>query len=155
MNMPLDCPICTLYRDINNRNQHEIYRDDLWVLRHHPAQEPPMRWLLLDSLLYCNSLIDLFSEAKNWSLAVQDASILVKKITQCDRVYTIAFGEGAQHLHLHLIPRFISNPNTKAWSVADHYRSVDSGESSPVFEEQLQNFVVNARQIMGKLLNYS
>ena len=79
----------------------------------------------------------------------------VEKITQCDRVYTIAFGEGAQHLHLHLIPRFIANPSTKGWSVADHYRSVDSGESSPVSEEQLQDFVVNARQIKGTLLNYS
>ena len=79
----------------------------------------------------------------------------MKKITQCDRVYTIAFGEEAQHLHLHLIPRFIANPGTKAWSVADYYRSVYPGESSPVFEEQLQDFVVNARQIKGTLLNYS
>ena len=156
MTMPLDCPICALHRDINNRNKYEIYRDDLWVLRHHPAPAPLMGWLLLDSLRHCPGPIDFsIEEAKNWGLAVQDASILVKKITQCDRVYTIAFGEGAQHLHLHLIPRFIANPSTKAWSVADHYRSVDSGESSPVLEEQLQNFVVNARQIKGTLLNYS
>ena len=156
MTIPLDCPICALHRDINNRNKYEIYRDDLWVLRHHPAPAPLMGWLLLDSLRHCPGPIDFsIEEAKNWGLAVQDASILVKKITQCDRVYTIAFGEGAQHLHLHLIPRFIANPNTKAWSVADHYRSVDSGESSPVFEEQLQDFVVNARQIKGTLLNYS
>ena len=156
MTMHLDCPICALHSDINNRNKYEIYRDDLWVLRHHPAPAPLMGWLLLDSLRHCPGPIDFsIDEAKNWGLAVQDASILVKKITKCDRVYTIAFGEGAQHLHLHLIPRFIANPNTKAWSVADHYRSVDSDESSPVCEEQLQNFVVNARQIKGTLLNYS
>ena len=76
----------------------------------------------------------------------------MKKITQCDRVYIIAFGEGAQHLHLHLIPRFIANPNTKAWSVADHYRSVDSGESSPVFEEQLQNFCSECSTNQGNII---
>ena len=154
--MPLNCPICDLHRDIDYCHQYEIYRDNLWVLRHHPAPAPLLGWLLLDSLRHCPGPIDFsVDEANNWGLAVQDASNLVRRLTQCDRVYTIAFGEGAQHLHLHLIPRFVANPNTKAWSVADHYRSVDYGESLPVFEEQLQNFVVNARQIKGTLLNYS
>ena len=154
--MTLICPICDLHRDIDQQKKYEIYRDDLWVLRHHPAPSPLLGWLLLDSLRHCPGPIDFsIEEAKNWGLAVQDASILVKKLTQCDRVYAIAFGEGAQHLHLHLIPRFVGNPNTTAWSVADHYRYVDSGKSLPVFEEQLQNFVVNARQIKGTLLNYS
>ncbi len=78
--MPLDCPICALHRDINNRNKYEIYRDGLWVLRHHPAPAPLMGWLLLDSLRHCAGPIDFsIEEAKNWGLAVQDASILVKK----------------------------------------------------------------------------
>ncbi len=39
---------------------------------------------------HCPGPIDFsIEEAKNWGLAVQDASILVKKITQCDRVYTM------------------------------------------------------------------
>ena len=94
--MPLDCPICALHRDINNRKKYEIYRDDLWVLCHHPAEAPLMGWLLLDSLRHCPDPIDFtIEEAKNWGLAVQDASIFVKKITQCDRIYTIAFGGGS------------------------------------------------------------
>ena len=153
--MPLNCPICDLHRDIDYCHQYEIYRDNLWVLRHHPAPAPLLGWLLLDSLRHCPGPIDFsVDEANNWGLAVQDASNLVRRLTQCDRVYTIAFGEGAQHLHLHLIPRFVANPNTKAWSVADHYRSVDSGETLPVIEEQLKDFVMNARQIKGTLLNY-
>ena len=154
--MPLNCPICDLHRDIDYCHQYEIYRDNLWVLRHHPAPAPLLGWLLLDSLRHCPGPIDFsVDEANNWGLAVQDASNLVRRLTQCDRVYTIAFGEGAQHLHLHLIPRFVANPNTKAWSVADHYRSVDSGETLPVIDEQLKDFVMNARQIKGTLLNYS
>ena len=153
--MTLNCPICDLHRDIDYCHQYEIYRDNLWVLRHHPAPAPLLGWLLLDSLRHCPGPIDFsVDEANNWGLAVQDASNLVRRLTQCDRVYTIAFGEGAQHLHLHLIPRFVANPNTKAWSVADHYRSVDSGETLPVIEEQLKDFVMNARQIKGTLLNY-
>jgi diadenosine tetraphosphate (Ap4A) HIT family hydrolase len=54
---------------------------------------------------------------------VRHASQLVQQITGCERVYAIAFGEGAPHLHLHLIPRHVSNPLTAAWSVADLYRA--------------------------------
>ena len=62
--------------------------------------------------------------------AVQQASQLVRDLTVCDRVYAIAFGEGAQHLHLHLIPRFVADPQTTAWCVADFYRAVAHGDAS-------------------------
>ena len=113
--MTLICPICDLHRDIDQQKKYEIYRDDLWVLRHHPAPAPLLGWLLLDSLRHCSGPIDFSAnESSNWGIAVRDACTLIKQLTQCDRVYTIAFGEGAQHLHLHLIPRLISNPATKA-----------------------------------------
>jgi diadenosine tetraphosphate (Ap4A) HIT family hydrolase len=112
--------------------------------------------LLLDSLRHCSGPIDFSTkEAANWGSAVQDASTLVKELTQCDRVYAIAFGEGAQHLHLHLIPRFIANPATKAWSVADHYRSIDSDQSRQVPQDHLNDFVIKARRIKGTILRYS
>ena len=38
--MTLICPICDLHRDIDQQKKYEIYRDDLWVLRHHPAPAP-------------------------------------------------------------------------------------------------------------------
>ena len=62
------------------------------------------------------------AEASDWGRAVRDASDLVKQISGCERVYAIAFGEGAQHLHPHLIPRHLNEPASKAWAVADLYR---------------------------------
>ena len=79
----------------------------------------------------------------------------MKQLTQCDRVYAIAFGERAQHFHLHLIPRFIANPATKAWSAADHYRSIDSDQSRQVSQDHLNDFVIKARDIKGTVLRYS
>ena len=106
--------------------------------------------MLLDSLRHCSGPIDFSTkEAANWGSAVQDSSALVKELTQCDRVYAIAFGEGAQHLHLHLIPRFIANPATKAWSVADHYWSINSDQSRQVSHDQLNEFVIKAREVNG------
>ena len=52
-------------------------------------------------------------EASDWGSAVRDASDLVKQITGCERVFAIAIGEVAQHLHLHLIPRHLNEPAPK------------------------------------------
>ena len=154
--MTINCPICDLHHDVGQQQKYEIYRDDLWVLRHHPSPSPLVGWLLLDSLRHCSGPIDFsVNEASNWGLAVQDACSLVKQLTKCDRVYSIAFGEGAQHLHLHLIPRLIVNPATKAWSVADHYRSVESNETKQVSDDYVNEFVFKARQLKGTALDYS
>ena len=123
------CGICRLHQDQLSRERYEITRSQLWVLRHHPDPAPLPGWLLLDSLRHCGGPLEFDPpEAETWGLVVRDASQLVQKITGCDRVYAIAFGEGAQHLHLHLIPRFLEQPTTKAWSVADLYRAIASGD---------------------------
>jgi diadenosine tetraphosphate (Ap4A) HIT family hydrolase len=60
-------------------------------------------------------------------------------------VYAIAFGEGAPHLHVHLIPRFGVDPGTAAWSVADHYRAVAAGERAAAPSERVAALVARAR----------
>ena len=144
------CSICHLHQDPPSRERYEISRTDLWVLRHHPDPAPLPGWLLLDSLRHCGGPLAFEPrEAESWGLAVRDASQLVQQITGCDRVYAIAFGEGAPHLHLHLIPRFADDPATSAWLVADHYRAVQAcrREASPA--AQVQEMVELARCISG------
>ena len=145
------CAICQLHADPAARQRYEIWRSELWVLRHHPDPAPLVGWLLLDSLRHCSGPVD-FSEAEatDWGRAVRDASHLVKQITGCDRVYAIAFGEGAQHLHLHLIPRFVSQSETKAWSVADLYRQVESRKIESAKETEVFSFIEQARHLTKK-----
>jgi diadenosine tetraphosphate (Ap4A) HIT family hydrolase len=61
-------------------------------------------------------------------------------------VYAIAFGEGAPHLHLHLIPRQISDPHTAAWSVADHYRAVSAGKRPAADQQLVLDLVTRSRE---------
>ena len=140
------CAICQIHADPKQISDFEICRTDLWVVRHHVAPAPLLGWLLLDTLRHCGGPVDFMEEeARSWGQAVQQASHLVRSLTGCDRVYAIAFGEGAQHLHLHLIPRFISDTKTAAWSVADHYRAVADGDQPGVERDQVKAFVQRAR----------
>jgi diadenosine tetraphosphate (Ap4A) HIT family hydrolase len=144
--MPQSCAICAIHQDPALLQAYEIGRGTLWLLRHHPDPAPLPGWFLLDSCRHLGGPADLTAdEALAWGPAVQWASALVRELTGCDRVYAIAFGEGAHHLHLHLIPRFGSDPATAAWSVADHYRAVAAGERAAAPPEQVAELVERAR----------
>ncbi len=143
------CAICRLHDDPSSGDRYEIFRTDHWVLRHHPDPAPLTGWLLLDSLRHCPGPIDFRAdEAKSWGSVLRDSSALVQTLTGCDRVYVIAFGEGAQHLHLHLIPRFIKNSFTTSWAVADHYRAVAEGRRRAADPGSVRGLVLRARELM-------
>ena len=140
------CAICELHSDVQHLREVEIWRNRHWLLRHHPHPSPLLGWCLLDARRHLAGAIDfLGDEADEWGTVVQQASKLVKTVSGCDRVYLIAFGEGARHLHLHLIPRFQEDQRSAAWSVADLYRDVEAGRQRLVQTENVQEFLVAAR----------
>ena len=142
------CGICTIHNKIASQQALEIYRGKLWLLRHHPEPAPMKGWLLLDSIRHIQSPINFTNEeAISWGLMVQKASDLVQKLTHCERVYLIAFGEGAKHLHLHLIPRFEKNEMTNAWSIADHYRNVLKNTERAANSNDIARLVKEARTL--------
>ena len=144
------CPVCDLHRSQCAQDQYEIARNPLWLLRHHPEPSPLAGWLLLDSRRHlAGPQAFTVAEASSWGSLVQASCELVLALTGCDRVYTIAFGEGAHHLHLHLIPRRQSDPETCAWSVADLYRAVNNGLKPPADHGQIMELVHRARTLVA------
>lgn len=140
------CAICRLHDDDASVAAYEINRTELWLLRHHPDPAPLAGWLLLDSRRHIPGPVAFDDqEASGWGRAVRHASQLVQQLTGCDRVYAIAFGEGAPHLHLHLIPRQVSDPLTAAWSVADLYRAVAAGKKKAADPQLVRELVARAR----------
>ena len=146
------CGVCLQHNDSASQERFEISRNELWVLRHHPNPAPRVGWLLLDASRHVSGPVDFSDrEASQWGLAVQQASRLIRTLTSCDRVYAIAFGEGARHLHLHLIPRFGDDPETEAWCVADLYRQVAWNQHPPANPEAIQTFVTKGREVVQTL----
>ena len=145
-----NCAICQLHLDPTAQERYEIQRSELWVLRHHPDPAPLPGWLLLDSRRHCSGPVDFTAaEASDWGCAVRDASDLVKQISGCDRVYAIAFGEGAQHLHLHLIPRHLNEQASKAWAVADLYQDMDCGDRAAADPAAVAEMVQRCRSLIS------
>ena len=140
------CAICELHTSVEHLREVEIWRNRHWLLRHHPHPSSLLGWCLLDARRHLAGPIDfLDDEADEWGKVVKQASKLVKTVSGCDRVYAIAFGEGARHLHLHLIPRFQEDQRSAAWNVADLYRDVETGREKPVPYESVEEFLAAAR----------
>ena len=149
----LDCGVCTIHRDPAQLEPMEIWRSEHWLLRHHPHPSPLAGWCLLDVRRHCGGPVDFSAaEAAEWGLIVQRASRLVKQVSGCDRVYAIAFGEGARHLHLHLIPRCSGIPETEAWAVADLYRDVQGKRRSAAAESEVDAWIQTARHWSPSLM---
>lgn len=142
------CGVCRLHQDPVATERYEISRGPLWILRHHPDPAPLSGWLLLDSQRHIGGPIAFNpDEASSWGGSVQQASLLVQQLTGCDRVYIIAFGEGANHLHLHLIPRFLGESASEAWAVADLYRAVSAGSRACANPRQVADVVDRGRSL--------
>jgi diadenosine tetraphosphate (Ap4A) HIT family hydrolase len=140
------CGVCRLHADPDARQRWEIGRRGFWLLRHHPEPAPLVGWLILDARRHLAGPIDFSpAEAGDWGGAVQAASGLVRDLTGCDRVYAVLFGEGARHLHLHLIPRRTGEGETEAWAVADLYRAVAGGRRAAADPRLVAALVQQAR----------
>ena len=146
------CGVCRLHQDPVATERYEISRGPLWILRHHPDPAPLAGWLLLDSQRHISGPIAFNpEEASAWGGTVQEASQLLQRLTGCDRVYAIAFGEGVHHLHLHLIPRFAGESASEAWAVADLYRAVIAGTRPPADPSQVAELVDQGRALCPEL----
>lgn len=124
----------------------ECWRDATWVVRHHLAPAPLVGWTFLGTVRHVQGPADL-SDAESEALGpmLRRVSRAVRALTGCDRVYAIAFGQGAPHLHMHLVPRFDAEPGTAAWSVADWYRAVERGERPAADPDAVADFVRRMR----------
>lgn len=146
---PTPCGICRLHDAIAAAGPEAdllIQRRGPWLLRHHPLPAPLPGWLMLDSVRHLGGAVDFdAAEAAAYGPMLQRASGLVRELSGCDRVYAIAFGEGARHLHVHLIPRRGADPESESWKVADLYRAMVEGRRSPADPRLVHALVQQAR----------
>jgi len=143
---PLACGVCRLHADPALEEKLGLHRSDTWLLRHHPHPSPLVGWLLLDTVRHVAGAADFDAgEAAGFGAMLQRSSALVKEISGCDRVYAIAFGEGARHFHLHLIPRHAAEERSESWRIAELYRGVVAGDFAPAAPDAVAAFVELAR----------
>lgn len=145
------CDVCRIHADPALSAALECHRGTHWIVRHHALPAPIAGWAFLASVRHVQGPADLDdAEAASFGEALRTVSRAIRGATGCDRVYAIAFGQGAPHLHMHLVPRFDAEPGTTAWRVADWYRAVERGERAPAAPDAVGRVVAALRRSLAR-----
>jgi len=125
------------------------WQSERWILRHHASPAPLLGWFMLDTRRHVASAADFdLAEEGEFAAVLAAAMRAIRTVVHAPRVYVIMFGEGAHHLHAHLIPRDPNCAGTSAWEIADWYRAVASGSCAPAAMDQVASVVVRVGQEM-------
>ncbi len=126
------------------------WTDGMWLLRHHAHPAPLAGWFLLDSVRCVRNAADFSdAEAAAFGAVLRRVTRAVREACGVPRTYTVMFGEGAPHLHAHIVPRDPAEPASCAWAVADLYRDVERGLRVPASQEHVDAVVARVRSLLG------
>jgi diadenosine tetraphosphate (Ap4A) HIT family hydrolase len=125
------------------------WTDGMWLVRHHAHPAPLAGWFLLDSVRCVRNPAHFSDgEAGAFGDVLRLVTRVVGEACGVPRTYTVMFGEGAPHLHAHIIPRDPAESASCAWSVADLYRDVELGRRAPASHEQVDAVVARVRSLL-------
>lgn len=126
------------------------WSDQRWILRHHAAPAPLPGWFLLDTRRHVQSAASFDrEEAGEFATVLGAAMRAIARAARVPRVYVVMFGEGAPHLHAHLIPRDPGLVDSCAWKVADLYRAVEGGRHPAASDSQVSRIIDEVRVELG------
>jgi diadenosine tetraphosphate (Ap4A) HIT family hydrolase len=146
------CGVCRLEGPPRIAPELVAAENSLWIVRHHGHPAPLVGWVQFVSRR-CVQGPARFNdeEAEDYGPALREAARAVETATSALRVYCIAFGEGAPHLHVHIVPRYEHLPETAAWKVADWYRAVERGERPAADTAAVEAFVTRLGEALTRL----
>ena len=119
----MNCAVCEQHAAARTAG-HVLWTDGRFLVMHHPEPSPLEGWLRLDAVDHVGGVADLSDEdAARFGVLHARIAACMKQALGVDRIYSIAFGESARHLHMHLVPRRADRDDLAAWALADGYRA--------------------------------
>lgn len=132
MTQAASCPFCA-------SAQTRYLESERWHVLRHADPVPVAGWMVLATRAHRagpHALDPVEAEELGTILAALAGAVRAE--TGCERTYTISFNEAVQHLHLHVIPRHLSDESTKSWALADTYRETARGDLAPADAEDAE-----------------
>src|SRR5439155_6102072 len=111
-----DCLACRANRGELVAPGSVIYEDALWRLEHCLEPIPMVGWLILKPLRHVEAFADLTpDEAASFGPLLRRATQAMTEVLAPAKVYVCLYAEqkDAQHVHVHLIPRYHDTPRER------------------------------------------
>lgn len=110
-----ECFICRKHQDTTSIPGGAIYEDDLLYAGHiqiqPDAESAYLGYLMLETKRHAPSLADLdVNEAATVGVLAARLAQALKATEGADHVYAFVLGDGVDHFHMHLVPRYPGTP---------------------------------------------
>jgi diadenosine tetraphosphate (Ap4A) HIT family hydrolase len=128
-----------------------VLRNALWLVRHSPPPYGLKGWMVVQPIRHIASPVYFNDEeATDYGRFLRHCERILQETTGAIRMYTAALGEGAPHLHTHMVPRYADMPlGLKGWSVFDVHRLAEAGELL-VDPQDVETIVQQYRQALSE-----
>ncbi|PFN05135.1 MULTISPECIES: HIT family protein [Bacillus cereus group] len=142
-----NCFICQKHKGNIQVPGGAIYEDDFVYVGHVYWEEEKtyLGYLMIDIKRHTPGLAELTEEeATGFGLIMSRVSRALKECEGAEHIYAFVSGNGANHMHMHLIPRYPNTPQ-EFWSPA----KIASWEGAPHGQaEQIQKLCERIRTYM-------
>ncbi len=126
-----------------------IHRTDYWDLVHSYNTSLP-GWLVLVARRHVAAIDELTDEeAAELGVLLRRASAALRVVTGCVKTYVCQFAEQAEHphVHFHVIPRLVGQPDERRGPRVFGYLGVAEGER--VSEEEMNGIAAGVRRLIA------
>jgi len=147
-----ECHTYELLKQRDNGNAplwDNIYRSEYWDVVH-SYNTSLLGWIVLVTRRHIEAISDMTeNEAVELGKLIQQVSLILKEVTGCVKTYVIQFAEHPQHphVHFHIVPRMVDQPNDHKSTNIFKYLGVE--ESDRVSDDNMNRI---ASQIQTRLL---
>src|SRR3954447_9060389 len=135
-----DCFVCGKHLDMESVPGGELISDEHVVVSHLPLITPQgnadsvyLGHLVVEPRRHMRELGDLTpDEAASLGRLSARASAALTESEGAEHVYAAVIGHGAEHLHLHLLPRYPGTPREFWWVRVDDWPDAPRGDAAEV-----------------------
>ncbi len=121
------CLLCTALK-----SERPLWQNDLWSVRHIEQPWGLAGWMQMVARRHVAGIVAMNdAEAATFGPTLRWLEKTLLEVSGAQRIYTAALGEAVPHLHVHMVPRYVSMPNdAQGWPVFDLQRAAKAGEVS-------------------------
>lgn len=125
--MSESCVLCAALK-----NERPLWQNEMWAVRHIEGPHGLAGWFQMVAKRHVASVAAMNDpEAASFGPTLRWLEKTLLDVSGAERVYTAAIGEVVQHLHVHMVPRYVTMANNaKGWAVFDLQRAGKVGEVS-------------------------
>ncbi len=121
------CALCAAVK-----NEPPLWQSDLWMVRHIEPPHGLAGWMQMVAKRHVASVAAMNdAEAASFGPTLRWLEKTLQEVSSAERIYTAALGEAVPHLHVHMVPRYVTMPkDVRGWPVFDLQRAAKAGELS-------------------------